>query len=141
MRGLIAFASGLVFGLGLLLGGMADPHKVKAFLDVAGDWDPSLALVMAGAIAVAVFAFARARQRPRSLTGDPIDLPSNRFIDLQLVGGGVLFGLGWGVAGYCPGPALVALGSGSKQALVFVIAMLVGMSVHDAVTARRAGGT
>jgi uncharacterized membrane protein YedE/YeeE len=137
MRALIAFLGGLIFGLGLLLGGMADPLKVKAFLDVAGAWDPSLALVMGGAIAVAVFAFARAKRHPRALTGDAIELPTSRRIDLRLVRGGVLFGIGWGIGGYCPGPALVALGGGSVPALIFVLAMLVGMTVHDTIADRR----
>jgi uncharacterized membrane protein YedE/YeeE len=141
MRRLIAFFSGLVFGLGLLLGGMANPQKVKAFLDIAGAWDPSLALVMGGAIAVAVFAFARARRRPRAWSGNPIELPKSQGVDMRLVVGGVLFGIGWGIAGYCPGPALVALGSGSVPAAIFVAAMLVGMTVYDAIVARRSPST
>jgi len=128
MRQLIGFLSGLVFGIGLLLGGMADPRKVLAFL----------ALVMGGAIAVAMPAFALARRRRSAWSGDAMALPANRRIDARLVGGGLLFGLGWGLAGYCPGPALVALGSGSAGAAVFVGAMLVGMSVHDAWLARAA---
>ena len=138
MRQLIGFLSGLVFGIGLLLGGMADPRKVLAFLDVGGAWDPSLALVMGGAIAVAMPAFALARRRRSAWSGDAMALPANRRIDARLVGGGLLFGLGWGLAGYCPGPALVALGSGSAGAAVFVGAMLVGMSVHDAWLVRAA---
>ncbi len=128
---LIAFVSGLVFGIGLLMAGMANPVKVKAFLDVAGAWDPSLALVMGGAIAMGLLAFARARQRSRSWTGADIELPSNSMIDTRLVLGGMLFGVGWGIAGFCPGPALLALGSGMGAALWFVPAMLVGMLLHD----------
>ena len=131
MRYLIALASGLVFGLGLIAGGMTDPAKVKAFLDLAGAWDPSLALVMGGAIAVGVVAFAVARRRSVSWSGEHMELPSNTVIDRRLVTGGVLFGIGWGIAGFCPGPALVALGSGLGSAVVFVLAMLVGMAVHD----------
>ena len=131
MRYLIALASGLVFGLGLIAGGMTDPAKVKAFLDLAGAWDPSLALVMGGAIAVGVVAFAVARRRSVSWSGEHMELPSNTVIDRRLVTGGVLFGVGWGIAGFCPGPALVALGSGLGSAVVFVLAMLVGMAVHD----------
>ena len=131
MRYLIALASGLVFGLGLIAGGMTDPAKVKAFLDLAGAWDPSLALVMGGAIAVGVVAFAVARRRSVSWSGEHMELPSNTVIDRRLVTGGVLFGIGWGIAGFCPGPALVALGSGLGSAGVFVLAMLVGMAVHD----------
>jgi uncharacterized protein len=131
LRYLIALASGLVFGLGLIAGGMTDPAKVKAFLDLAGAWDPSLALVMGGAIAVGVVAFAVARRRSVSWSGEHMELPSNTVIDRRLVTGGVLFGVGWGIAGFCPGPALVALGSGLGSAGVFVLAMLVGMAVHD----------
>ena len=131
MGNLVGFVGGLVFGVGLLLSGMTDPHKVKAFLDVAGAWDPSLALVMGGAIAVGIGAHALARRRSRAWTGAPMEIPTDRTIDARLIGGGVLFGMGWGVAGFCPGPALVALGSGMAEAGVFVVAMLVGMVVHD----------
>ena len=136
MSKLFGFLSGLIFGLGLILAGMTDPMKVKGFLDVAGPWDPSLALVMAGAIAVGVFAFAYAARRQRSWTGTAIEIPSNRSIDVRLVLGGVLFGAGWGLAGFCPGPALVAVGSGMGQAGIFVLAMLVGMVLHDKFMAR-----
>jgi len=131
MRELIALASGLIFGLGLIAGGMTDPAKVKGFLDLAGPWDPSLALVMGGAIAVGVFAFAAARRRSRSWTGDVMEIPTSTVIDRRLIVGGMLFGTGWGVAGFCPGPALVALGSGLGAAGIFVAAMLVGMVLHD----------
>jgi uncharacterized membrane protein YedE/YeeE len=136
MRGILAAASGLIFGLGLIAGGMTDPGKVKGFLDIFGKWDPSLALVMGGAIAVGVFAFAAAARRKLSWTGDPIDLPRSTVIDARLLVGGALFGAGWGVAGFCPGPALVALGSGLPAAGIFVVAMLVGMVIHDQVIAR-----
>jgi uncharacterized protein len=131
MGHLFSLFSGLVFGLGLILGGMTDPLKVKAFLDIAGAWDPSLALVMGGAITIGVFAFALARGRKRSWTGTPMDIPTQSRIDARLIGGGVLFGAGWGVGGFCPGPALVALGSGMGEAAIFVAAMLVGMLAHD----------
>lgn len=131
MRELMALSSGLIFGLGLILGGMTDPGKVKGFLDVAGAWDPSLALVMGGAIAVGVFAFAAARRRSRSWSGDRMDIPTSRVIDARLIAGGVLFGTGWGLGGFCPGPALVAMSAGLGSAAVFVIAMLSGMVVHD----------
>ena len=123
--------SGLVFGIGLILGGMTDPLKVKAFLDIGGAWDPSLALVMGGAITIGVLAFALARGRSRSWTGTPMEVPNNRTIDTRLVVGGLLFGAGWGVGGFCPGPALVALGGGMGEAGIFVAAMLVGMLAHD----------
>ena len=129
----IAAISGLVFGIGLIVSGMTDPAKVKGFLDLAGAWDPSLGLVMGGAIAVGVGAFALAKRRKRSWTGERIELSTSTVIDARLIGGGVLFGVGWGVAGYCPGPALVALGGGSASAGLFVLAMLAGMALHDRV--------
>ena len=131
MSNLFGFVSGLVFGIGLILAGMTEPLKVKGFLDLAGAWDPSLALVMGGAIAVGAVAFARARRRDRSWTGAPIEIPANKTIDRRLATGGVLFGIGWGIGGFCPGPALVALGSGVGSAGIFVAAMLVGMVLHD----------
>jgi len=126
-----AFLSGLVFGLGLVVSGMADPSKVIGFLDLAGRWDPSLALVMAGAIAVGAGAFALAERRIGTLLGLPMRLPGARTIDRRLVGGSVLFGIGWGIAGICPGPALVLLGNGEVKGLVFVAAMLAGMAVFE----------
>lgn len=137
MKHVLALLSGIVFGLGLILAGMANPVKVKAFLDLGGRWDPSLALVMAGAIGVGLVAFALARRRTQSWTGMPIDIPSNTVIDARLIGGGVLFGIGWGIAGFCPGPALVALGRGMPEAVWFVAAMVAGMLVHDHLIARR----
>jgi uncharacterized membrane protein YedE/YeeE len=131
MRFLMALVSGLVFGLGLILSGMTNPAKVKGFLDLFGRWDPSLALVMAGAIVVGMVAFAAARRRTRAWSGDPMEIPTSTRIDAGLIVGGVLFGIGWGIAGFCPGPALVALGSGLGAAWIFVIAMLVGMVLHD----------
>ena len=136
MSHFFALLSGLVFGIGLILAGMTDPLKVKAFLDLAGAWDPSLALVMGGAIALGVVVFARAAKRQRSWSGSPMEIPSNRSIDARLVLGGLLFGTGWGIAGFCPGPALVALGSGMGAAGVFVGAMLAGMGLHDKFLAR-----
>ena len=137
MNNVFGFLGGLVFGLGLILAGMTQPLKVKGFLDLAGAWDPSLGLVMGGAIAVGVFAFAAARKRTRSWTGAAMEIPTNRSIDARLITGGVLFGAGWGIAGFCPGPALVALGSGMGEAGIFVVAMLVGMVVHDKLLAPR----
>jgi uncharacterized membrane protein YedE/YeeE len=131
---MIAFASllaGLVFGLGLIVSGMANPAKVLGFLDLAGNWDPSLAFVMAGAIAVSAVAFAVANRRAVSFLGAEMRLPSARHIDRRLVLGSSLFGIGWGIAGFCPGPALVSLGMGEIKALVFVAAMLVGMGAFE----------
>lgn len=127
MRKLIAFASGLLFGLGLIIAGMANPAKVLGFLDLFGAWDPSLALVMAGAIAAAFLPMQWAQRASRSLSGEPLQLPDTHRIDRRLVLGALIFGAGWGVAGFCPGPAVVALGAGVPQALLFVVAMLAGM--------------
>lgn len=123
--------AGLVFGLGLIVSGMANPAKVLGFLDLAGAWDPSLVFVMGGAIAVGAVAFFVARKRVLSLLGSPMRLPASRDIDRQLVGGSLLFGIGWGMAGFCPGPGLVALGMGEVKALVFVAAMLAGMGIWE----------
>ena len=131
MNIVVSFVCGLLFGLGLILAGMTNPAKVIAFLDLAGAWDPSLALVMGGAIAVASGAFAVAGRRSRSLLGAPMQLPTARDIDPKLVGGSLLFGAGWGLAGFCPGPSLVALGRAAPTALLFVCAMLVGMLAFE----------
>ncbi len=131
MNAFLALLSGVVFGLGLIVGGMADPSKVKGFLDLFGAWDPSLALVMAGAVAVGAVAFAIARRRTVSWTGAAMEIPTSTVIDRRLVVGGLLFGTGWGIAGFCPGPALVAASAGSLAAVGFVAAMLVGMVLHD----------
>ncbi|MBB1602462.1 DUF6691 family protein [Variovorax sp. UMC13] len=131
MLALASLLAGLVFGLGLILSGMADPGKVLGFLDLAGAWDPSLAFVMAGAIVVGMVAFMVARRRTLSFLGAEMRLPGARHIDRRLVLGSMLFGVGWGVAGFCPGPGLVALGMGEGKALVFVAAMLAGMGVFE----------
>jgi uncharacterized protein len=137
MGAVIALLAGLVFGIGLLMSGMTDPAKVQGFLDLFGRWDPSLAFVMGGAIVVAIGAFTLARRRAaagrKSWSGEPIELPTSNAIDARLIGGGVLFGIGWGLAGFCPGPAIVALSGGFAPALWFVPAMLAGMVLHDSV--------
>lgn len=134
-----AFAAGLVFGLGLIVSGMSDPGKVIGFLDVTGRWDPSLAFVMAGAILVGFFAFGLAGRRAQSFLGGAMHLPGRKDIDPILVGGSLVFGVGWGLAGFCPGPALVSLGGGYEKAAVFVAAMLAGMllSLHTRVSPPR----
>ena len=134
---LTSLLAGLVFGLGLILSGMANPAKVLGFLDLAGHWDPSLALVMAGAIAVGLIAFAVARPRTQSFLGLDMRLPTGRHVDRRLVGGSILFGIGWGIAGFCPGPGLVALGMGVAKAVVFVASMLVGMGLFELLELRR----
>ncbi|HEY1228366.1 MAG TPA: YeeE/YedE family protein [Ramlibacter sp.] len=131
MHLLFSLLAGAVFGIGLLVSGMANPAKVLGFLDLAGSWDPSLAFVMAGAIAVGAVAFAVARRRTMSFLGLQMHVPTARQIDRRLVVGSLLFGAGWGIAGFCPGPALVALGLGESKALVFVAAMLGGMAVFE----------
>lgn len=137
MRKLTSFAAGLLFGLGLLLSGMANPAKVIGFLDVAGAWDPSLALVMVGAIATALVPFTWAKRRERSLLDAPMQLPSKRDLDGRLIGGSLVFGIGWGVAGICPGPAIAVLLSGHWQVVLFVLAMLGGMLFFSALERRR----
>ena len=132
MNALAAFAAGLVFGIGLLLSGMADPGKVKGFLDLAGAWDPSLVFVMGGAILVGFFAFRFAGRRAQSFFGGAIQLSTRRDIDMRLLAGSAVFGIGWGLSGYCPGPALVSFGSGQDKAAVFVVAMLAGMLIYTA---------
>lgn len=133
MNRVVEFLLGLLFGLGLILAGMTDPGKVIGFLDLAGLWDPSLALVMGGAIGVSAVAFARARRRTPALQGVAMPLPARGPIDRPLVLGSLTFGIGWGLAGFCPGPALVSLGAGQLKAAVFVLAMLAGMFVFDRV--------
>ncbi len=128
---LTSFLSGLVFGIGLIVAGMANPAKVKGFLDLAGHWDPSLALVMAGAIGVGVFAFRVAHNRMETLLGVELNLPRNVHIDRRLVLGSVLFGIGWGIGGFCPGPGIVAVGAGEIKAVVFVASMLAGMALFE----------
>lgn len=126
-----ALFSGLIFGLGLILSGMINPAKVLAFLDVAGSWDPSLALVMLGAISIGFFAFRWARQRGQTLLSTPLHLPTSHVIDHRLILGSLLFGIGWGLSGLCPGPGLVLAASGQLAGIIFVIAMLAGMAVFD----------
>ncbi|RQH04154.1 YeeE/YedE family protein [Paraburkholderia dinghuensis] len=137
MRIFNAFLCGLVFGLGLILSGMANPAKVLGFLDLAGHWDPSLGFVMAGAIAVGTIGFRLARARRVSVLGAPMQLPTATRIDFRLVGGSLLFGAGWGLAGFCPGPAIVNAGSGEPRAWIFVAAMLAGMALYTAIEHRR----
>ncbi len=131
MRSLAAGLFGFLFGIGLIVAGMTDPARVLAFLDVAGAWDPTLAFVMIGAIAVAAPAFALARRQPVALLGETISLPDTKRIDARLIGGSALFGLGWGLAGVCPGPALVLLGNDGLSALLFVAALLAGGWIAD----------
>ena len=139
MQIVMALFAGLVFGLGLIVSGMTDPSKVIGFLDLGGKWDPSLAFVMAGAIGVSLLPFAYAKRRQRAVLGAPMSLPTVDTIDLRLVFGSFSFGAGWGLAGFCPGPALVALGTGEAKAIVFVIAMVAGMGLFEVIDGRTRG--
>ena len=123
----VEFIVGLLFGLGLMFSGMTDPGKVIGFLDLFGAWDPSLALVMGGAIAVGFYAFGVAKKRTTKFLGGVLRFPANNQIDKPLVIGSLLFGAGWGWAGFCPGPAMVSMADGQPKAMIFVVAMLVGM--------------
>lgn len=131
MKHLIAFAIGLVFGIGLLISGMTQPEKIFGFLDLFGRWDPSLAFVMGGALAVAAIGFHLAARRGRSLLGDPLSLPSKDEIDPRLLAGAAIFGIGWGLAGVCPAPAIVNLGFASAPAFIFAAAMIAGMAIFS----------
>jgi uncharacterized membrane protein YedE/YeeE len=143
MTAITALFAGLLFGIGLMISGMANPAKVQGFLDLAGRWDPSLAFVMIGAIVVGSLAFLVAKRRKRSFLGLPVQLPASTTVTPRLVLGSAAFGIGWGLAGFCPGPALVALGAGYPKAAGFVIAMLAGMVMFELIertksTAQRA---
>ena len=125
---LVAFVAGALFGVGVLVSGMGNPGYVAGFLDVAGTWDPRLAFVMAGAIAVAAPAFTIVKRRGTTSSGQPLSLPAARKVDGALLGGAAIFGIGWGLAGICPAPGLVVAGLGNGSALLFVAAMLAGMT-------------
>jgi len=125
------FFVGLLFGWGLLISGMTDPSKVIGFLDLAGSWDPSLAMVMGGAIAVGFFAFGTAKKRTSNFFGGALHLPTSSDIDKRLLLGSLLFGAGWGLAGFCPGPGIVSMADGQPKAVVFVVAMIAGMLVFE----------
>ncbi len=132
------FVVGLLFGTGLIVSGMTDPGKVLGFLDLAGLWDPSLAFVMGGAVMIGLVAFTVAKKRSATLLGGVLQLPKSTVIDKRLVIGSLLFGAGWGLAGFCPGPALVSLAMGQSKALLFVAAMLAGMKIFTALERRNA---
>ena len=131
MKNTITFLAGLIFGLGLIVSGMTNPANIIGFLDIAGDWNPSLALVMVGGISITFFAFRYMANKKLTLFKEPLHLPGTTHLSKELIIGSLMFGAGWALAGFCPGPALVALGAGSKQAGIFVLAMLVGMYGHD----------
>ena len=133
MKNIYALFAGLIFGLGLIVSGMANPEKVIGFLNIFGRWDPSLAFVMGGAIFIGVFSFKYIVKREKTLLGGSLHLSNEKSINKRLIFGSLIFGLGWGVAGFCPGPALVSLGMGSLKGALFVIAMLAGMLVFKLV--------
>ena len=132
-----ALLSGLVFGLGLIASGMSNPAKVTGFLDLFGAWDPSLALVMGGAIGVGFFAFRLAARKDKAWNGSLIRLPDTTLIDKRLILGGILFGTGWGLGGFCPGPGIVAAAAGIPEAAIFVVTMLLGMAAFDLIAERK----
>jgi len=131
MKNIITLLAGLIFGLGLIISGMTNPEKVIGFLDVTGQWDPSLMFVMLGAIAVACVGFQFVRDKSQTIFDDAIHLPGKTHISKELIIGSLMFGAGWGLAGFCPGPALVVMGAGYKEAFIFVMAMIVGMTIHN----------
>lgn len=132
MKIIASLLTGLIFGLGLIVAGMVNPAKVIGFLDITGHWDPSLVFVMVGGIGVAMIGFYFAKKQRHAVLGGPMDFPTARGIDKRLVIGSSMFGVGWGIAGFCPGPAIVSVGAGSVQAMVFVAAMILGMVVFAA---------
>nr|WP_284214718.1 YeeE/YedE family protein [Comamonas jiangduensis] len=138
MIAIVALLSGLVFGLGLILSGMGNPAKVQNFLDIGGTWDPSLGLVMGGAIAVGLVAFTWAKRRKTSVLGEPMQLPTSTAVDRKLLTGAALFGAGWGLAGFCPGPAVMNLATLRFEVWLFVAAMLAGMVLQHAWAKRSA---
>lgn len=123
--------AGLIFGVGLILSGMTDPAKVIGFLDITGQWNYSLGFVMLGAVSVSYFAFRYAAKRTVTITGKSIAMPTSKVIDTRLMAGSIAFGIGWGLAGYCPGPALASVLSGRMDPILFVTAMLIGMAVYE----------
>lgn len=132
-----AFLVGLIFGLGLIVSGMTNPAKVIGFLDLAGAWDPSLAFVMGGAISIGAGAFTIAKKRQRSLLGAPMRLSNATELDKGLLAGSLVFGIGWGLSGFCPGPAVVSAAAGQPKALIFVVSMLAGMALYKVIERRR----
>lgn len=137
MYNLVSLLAGLLFGVGLIVSGMSDPAKVLGFLDITRVWDPSLVFVMGGAVMTGLLIFQLVMRRGRALLADKLFLPAARHVNKRLVGGAVLFGIGWGLSGICPGPALILLSSGSKKGALFFMAMLVGMGLFDYLEHRR----
>jgi uncharacterized protein len=130
LRMFVNLFAGALFGLGLAVSGMVNPQKVIAFLDVAGNWDPTLAFVMSGALLVTIPAFRQIFKRPRPVLADEFELPTKKDVDARLLGGSALFGVGWGLSGFCPGPAVTALATGLTPVFAFVVAMMAGMAIY-----------
>lgn len=128
-----SFIAGLLFGVGLILSGMTDPAIVIGFLDITGEWNPSLAFVMLGAVTVSFFAFRVAGRQSTTILSQKILLPTKKDIDTPLIVGSVIFGIGWGLVGYCPGPVLASIATGYKEPGIFVVAMLFGMAIYEVV--------
>jgi len=131
MKNLLTLLAGFVFGFGLIISGMSNPNKVINFLDIFGNWDPSLALVMIGAVPLAFLGFRWIESSHKTIFKEELHLPGKNHFNSDLLIGSLLFGVGWAITGFCPGPALVALGTGSVKAIVFVLAMLMGMLIND----------
>nr|WP_210341647.1 DUF6691 family protein [Rhizobium setariae] len=138
MQALAALASGIVFGFGLALSGMLNPARVQGFLDVTGAWDPTLAFVLGGAVVVSMAGMWLVKRMRQPVLGDTFHLPPTRGIDRRLIVGSAIFGFGWGLGGFCPGPAVASLSLGLGQTMLFVVFMVAGMVVHDRFVARRA---
>lgn len=138
MNAFTSLLAGLLFGTGLIVSGMTNPAKIIGFLDVSGKWDPSLAFVMAGALLVGSIAFRLAGKRQRAMLGKPLQIPARRDIDRRLVLGSLTFGIGWGLAGYCPGPVIASLAGGGGKPWLFFIAMLAGMALFELNERRKA---
>ncbi len=136
MNASISLLAGLLFGVGLIVSGMTNPAKIIGFLDLFGKWDPSLAFVMGGALLVGSIAFRFAGKRQRALLGTPMNIPTKRDIDRRLVLGNLTFGIGWGLAGYCPGPAVTSLATGGSKPWIFFLAMLAGMALFEIIEMR-----
>lgn len=134
MKNIFAFIFGGLFSVGLMLSGMSNPAKVIGFLDIFGQWDPSLVFVMIGAIVVAFIPFQKAIRHPVTVFNEVIELPKNTQLDTKLIAGAFIFGIGWGIAGICPAPAFTLIGLGYYQALYFIVAMLFGVLIHRKVT-------
>ena len=130
LKMLVNLFAGTLFGLGLAISGMVNPQKVIGFLDFAGNWDPTLAFVFGGALLITIPAFRLILRRPRPVLAEDFDLPTKKAVDGRLLGGAALFGIGWGLAGFCPGPAVTALASGLLPVFAFVAAMVVGMAAY-----------